>query len=73
MTEPKKPMTDAERLLHQAFRGLLLPVDGYKMRHWRKYTPAELAEAQATYERDCAAAEGPEDIEDPVDREREEE
>jgi hypothetical protein len=48
MTEPKKPLTDAERLLHEAFKGLLL----------------EDAPEPHT-------AEGPEDLDDPVDRERE--
>lgn len=48
MTEPKKPLTDAERLLHEAFKGLLLED-----------------------EPDPHTALEPEDIEDPIDRERE--
>lgn len=56
MTEPKEPMTDAERLLHEAFRGLLL-----KRERGCAYgcVPAE------------NEPEGPEDIDDPVDREKE--
>lgn len=62
----KKPLTDAERLLHDAFKGRLLG-GGVLFR----LPNGELVETDG-YKAVCEYPEGPEDIEDPVDREREE-